>query len=453
MLLPAAARMTDWKTLYKRHLEVIALRHAHAAERAAAPALLIDAGAPVRYFGDDQAAPFRASAWFRQWLPLDDAAHCCLYVRAGARPVLFYHQPRDYWHAPPADPAGDWVDAFDIRIVDDEAALARALAGVVEQGAVYLGGARERVAELPIAAVNPAAACDYLDYHRATKTPYEQACIEAATATAVRGHVAAAAAWTAGGSEYDVLLAYLAASAQTEADTPYASIVAENAHAAVLHYQHRDRVPAGARRSLLVDAGATHRGYAADITRTWTGADSHGFGDLVAALDAAQQALVAGIRPGMPFADLHAAAHLAVGRILVHAGLLRTSPEHAAESGITRTFLPHGLGHLLGLNTHDAGGHLADDHGRPRPPPARDPFLRNTRTIDIDQVFTIEPGIYFIPMLLEALRGCPLARHVRFDAVDALCPCGGVRIEDNVVVTATGARNLTREAFAARAGA
>lgn len=441
--------MSDWKTLYQQHFATLVARHTEATERGAVSGLFIDAGAPRYHFRDDQEVSFRPTAWFRQWLPLPDAAHCGLYFRPGVRPVLFYYQPRDYWHATPADPAGFWVDAFDIHVVNDAEELARAVAATVPANTAYLGADPDRFPQLPLAAINPDPVCDYLDFYRASKTAFEQASMAAATAQSVRGHVAAARAYAGGGSEFDVLFAYLQGSAQTEQETPYGSIVAENEHAAVLHYQHRDRGPAKRRHGLLIDAGAQHHGYAADITRTYAAAPGE-FADLVAAMDAAQQQMIASIRPGMDFVDLHAAAHRAVGNILTTAGLVTTSVDAAIESGITRTFLPHGLGHLLGLHTHDAGGHLANDRGGRRPPPARDPALRNTRTVEVDQAFTIEPGIYFIPMLLNQLRSEPAGKYVRFDRVEALLPCGGIRIEDNVIVTGTGVRNLTREAFAAQ---
>jgi Xaa-Pro dipeptidase len=117
-------------------------------------------------------------------------------------------------------------------------------------------------------------------------------------------------------------------------------------------------------------------------------------------------------------------------------------------SGITRSFLPHGLGHLLGLQVHDAGGHLADTAGRRREPPRGDPFLRLTRTLSPGMVVTIEPGLYFIPALLRAMLAKHEA-HVSRAMIERLLPFGGIRIEDNVAVTADGHRNLTREAFAA----
>ena len=138
--------------------------------------------------------------------------------------------------------------------------------------------------------------------------------------------------------------------------------------------------------------------------------------------------------------------HREVGRLLTDCGIVKSSPEEAFDSGVTEAFFPHGLGHLLGTQTHDIGGHLTDERGTIKRPDPRYPALRLTREIEPDMVFTIEPGIYFIPMLLAPIRE---RTDIDWRLVDELTPCGGIRIEDNVVVTATGCRNLTRPVFEA----
>jgi Xaa-Pro dipeptidase len=112
-------------------------------------------------------------------------------------------------------------------------------------------------------------------------------------------------------------------------------------------------------------------------------------------------------------------------------------------------FFPHGIGHLLGLQTHDVAGLQATPAGGTltRPPGHR--YLRLTRTLVPGTVVTIEPGLYFIDLLLDAAKADGRGTAIVWPAVDALRPYGGIRIEDNVVATAAGAVNLTREAFAA----
>src|SRR5699024_5741604 len=218
---------------------------------------------------------------------------------------------------------------------------------------------------------------------------------------------------------------------------------------AVLHYQFRSPEVPRSMRSFLLDAGADWRGYAADITRTWTLEEHREFGNLVEAMDAAQRSLADGVRAGVDFVDLHRDAHLAVAAVLEQAGLVRMPPEEQVETGVSAHFLPHGLGHHIGAQVHDVGG-LVDEHGNALPPPARYPALRLTRKLEPGNVVTIEPGLYFIPTFLEKLRAGDHAAKVDWQAIERLTPFGGIRIEDNVLVSESEPVNFTRQAFAER---
>jgi len=123
------------------------------------------------------------------------------------------------------------------------------------------------------------------------------------------------------------------------------------------------------------------------------------------------------------------------------------SAEAAVESGLSAVFYPHGLGHYLGLQTHDVAGLIADADGTPIPRPEGHPFLRLTRTLEAGNVLTIEPGLYFIEPLLRKWRENGDVGAIAWDKVEAFAPYGGIRIEDNMVVTDGVPRNLTREAF------
>src|SRR6185436_4105992 len=118
------------------------------------------------------------------------------------------------------------------------------------------------------------------------------------------------------------------------------------------------------------------------------------------------------------------------------------------ERRISSTFLPHGVGHYLGLQVHDVGGFMADRGGKTIPKPDGHPYLRLTRVVEPGMVFTIEPGLYFIDTLLADLRKTENATYVDWDKVEKLRKYGGIRIENDVVVTETGNENLTRAAFA-----
>ncbi|AHI30101.1 hypothetical protein AU14_11285 [Marinobacter similis] len=115
---------------------------------------------------------------------------------------------------------------------------------------------------------NPAPLLAALDETRVRKTPYEIACLARANEIAVRGHRAARDAFLAGGSEFEINLAYQQATGQREAEAPYHSIIGVNEHAGTLHYQYYDTQAPERPRSLLIDAGVRFRGYCSDITRT-----------------------------------------------------------------------------------------------------------------------------------------------------------------------------------------
>ena len=160
-------------------------------------------------------------------------------------------------------------------------------------------------------------------------------------------------------------------------------------------------------------------------------------------------AIVDKVRAGVDYRELHVETHKMLADVLVEAELATGDPDTLLATGVTSAFFPHGLGHLLGIQVHDVGGHQENEAGAIIDPPSGHPFLRLTRILEEDMVVTIEPGLYVIDMLLDKLRGTPAETHVNWRTVDWLRPYGGIRIEDDVRVLADGAVNLTRNAFAA----
>ena len=116
---------------------------------------------------------------------------------------------------------------------------------------------------------------------------------------------------------------------------------------------------------------------------------------------------------------------------------------------MSSVFFPHGLGHYLGLQTHDVAGLIADADGTPIPRPDGHPFLRLTRTLEAGNVLTIEPGLYFVEPLLRKWCENGDVAAINWKKVEMLTPYGGIRIEDNMLVMGGEPRNLTRGAFAA----
>jgi len=431
---------------YVRHLQEMQRRVEAALQRGGFDALLISSGIERRGFLDDKPYPFQVNPHFKAWVPLTDHPYSWLVIRPQERLRVVVYQPNDYWHIPPAEPAGAWTAAVDLAIVhslDDVPGCIRVpgrLAIIGEAGPSALAGRAPN---------NPPEVVNALHYARGRKTEYELQQMRSATRRAVPAHRAAREAFDAGASESEIHQAYLATCGHSDLDLPYSNIVALNGHAAILHYQQRRKSfgPAS-QRSLLIDAGAEFCGYGCDITRTWSDGDVY-FDALVTGLTHAQLSLVDEVRPGADFVEIHLDAHREVATLLHDLGLVQgLSVEAMVSEGISSVFFPHGVGHLLGLQVHDVGGHMADDKDGVRMPPHDHPHLRLTRRMEPDMVVTIEPGIYFIPQLLEQLRARPLASAIDWGMVEHLSRFGGVRIEDNVVCRSFGPpENLTREAF------
>ncbi|MFP5245572.1 MAG: Xaa-Pro dipeptidase, partial [Thermoanaerobaculia bacterium] len=314
----------------------------------------------------------------------------------------------------------------------------------------FIGEWDERFASWGDFTPNPEAVVNSLHLDRAQKTEYEIECIRRANIRGARGHRAAEKAFREGKSEYEIHLEYLRGADHVEEETPYGNIIALNESSATLHYYHhtRDRFDDDKLHSFLIDAGAQYHGYASDITRTYSRKKDE-FQELIDAIDAAQLELVAACRPNTNYIDIHLLAHRKVGELLTRFDFVKgLDADGAVAKRITSTFLPHGVGHFLGLQVHDVGGFMRDRDGSTIPKPEGHPYLRLTRVVDPGMVFTIEPGLYFIDSLLGELRKTDAAQFVNWDKVDRFRKFGGIRIEDNVVITETGNDNLTREAFA-----
>jgi len=379
-------------------------------------------------------------------VPLTGLPFSFIVYTPGATPVLVYYQPRDYWHVVPGAPSGYWTPYFDVRVVHSVEDIAQHLPENRDK-CVAIGDFHDEALAFGIDRINPSKAMHILHFARGTKTAYELAVMRLASERAVAGHIAAETAFRNGESEFDIHRAYCKAVSHTDLELPYGNIVALNEHGAVLHYTDLDRDAPSETRSFLIDAGAQVHGYAADITRTYSYDDKR-FQALIDLMDELQQKLVAKIRAGVDYRDVHIDTHRRVGKVLVEAELATGNPDDLLESGVTSAFFPHGVGHLLGIQVHDVGGFMENESGTTIDPPSGHPFLRLTRVLQEDMVLTIEPGIYVIDMLLENLRGTPAEGQVNWQNVDWLRPFGGIRIEDDVRVLADGCENLTRDAFA-----
>ncbi len=437
----SAASVDD---LYPEHLQTVIRRTDRSLEAAGFDALVIQAGSPPTLFLDDQDYPYKVNPHFKAWVPILDNPHSLLVYQPGARPRVLFYQPNDYWHKPASLPREPWADAVDLMPMAEPS---KAREHWAKLGRVAFIGPRDGFDAAEAEAVNDAGLLARLHYDRAVKTPYEIECMRRASALGALGHLAALAAFRRGESEYNVHMRYLEACRQREEEMPYNNIVAYNEHAAVLHYQRLEREAPSPLRSFLIDAGAQYRGYASDITRTYA-ASSGRFADLVDGVNRAQLQLCEEIVAGRDYRDVHLIAHRILGEVMHQVGLTTISGQEALDGGVTSVFFPHGIGHLLGLQVHDVGGIMGDVRGGERKRPEGHPYLRLTRMLEPGVVVTVEPGIYLIDSLLKAAHDSAKRSLIDWAVVDELRPFGGVRIEDNVLTTASRPENMTREALA-----
>lgn len=439
--------MESLSTLYKEHIAVLQARALEILQRNQLDALLIHSGELLGTFLDDYNYPFKVNPQFKAWVPVTQVPNCWLWVDGVNAPKLWFYSPVDYWHSVEPLPDSFWTHDVQVLPLAKPDDIRKQLPADLSRVA-YIGYCQARALALGISAdhLNPKAVIDYLHYHRAYKTGYEVACMREAQKLAVSGHRAAQEAFLSGMSEFDISMAYLTATGHRETEVPYGNIVALNEHAAILHYTTLQHQPPAEMRSFLIDAGAEYNGYAADLTRTYSAKSDNDFAALIKDLNNEQQGLIGTIKPGVRYTDYHVQMHQRIARILkTHNIVVDISEEAMVEQDLTGPFLPHGLGHPLGLQVHDVGGFQQDENGTHLAAPSQYPYLRCTRIIQPGMVLTIEPGIYFIESLLASWREGKFSKHFNWDKIEALKPFGGIRIEDNIVIHDNRIENMTRD--------
>lgn len=433
---------STFKDLYLAHVAELQIRAKNVLRREGLDGLVIHSGKELKIFLDDNSYPFKCNPHFKHWLPLTDVSNCWLLLNGEDKPTLIYYQPVDFWHHIKTLEDEFWCDSFDIKIISQASDIDKFLP-YDKVGLAYLGEHIEVATALGFTNINPEPVLNYLHFHRAYKTDYEQACLRQANVIALKGHQAAKNSYLNGDTEFAIQQAYLQAISHSESETPYQNIIALNEHSAILHYSRLSRVKPKVVRSFLIDAGASFHGYGADITRTYAKVGSH-FNDLIMQLELLMLSAVERLKPGISYLDLHISVHRDLAGLLKAFDIIKVDVETALNTGIVASFFPHGLGHHLGLQTHDVGGFMADERGTHVSPPAEHAFLRTTRLVEANQVFTIEPGIYFIPSLLAQLKASSHASMVNWQIVEQLSLFGGIRIEDNIIVHQSHNENISR---------
>jgi Xaa-Pro aminopeptidase len=203
-------------------------------------------------------------------------------------------------------------------------------------------------------------------------------------------------------------------------------------------------------RMMVTDAGAeTQLHYASDITRTVPvgGKFSKRQAEIYQTVLDANMKSIEAIKPGIKYRDIHFLAARVIVDGLKKIGLMKGDTDEAVEAGAHTLFFPHGLGHMMGMDVHDMEGlgenNVGYDEETIRAKEFGNAYLRLGKVLKPGFVLTVEPGIYFIPELIDQFKSeGKFTDFINYDKVETYKDFGGVRIEDDVLVTETGFRVL-----------
>jgi Xaa-Pro aminopeptidase len=284
-----------------------------------------------------------------------------------------------------------------------------------------------------------------LEAARRPKDRFELELVAKAVRATAAGYARAVEVIRPGATEREIKIELEAEMLRHGADAlGYDSIVGIGQRAGILHSTPTD---AAARASdvVLIDAGGAVRGYTADVTRTYPAsgkftAEAQAIYDIVLA---AELAAINAARAGIEWHDVHRAAAHELAEGLAHLGILRVSPDAACETEAIALFFPHGIGHMVGLGVRDVGGRAP---GREEGRLCCGAKVRVDMPIRENFLMTVEPGLYFVPALLDdPEKRARFHDAFNWDALDRWRPVGGVRIEDNVLITNGEPVVLTQE--------
>jgi Xaa-Pro aminopeptidase len=447
------AFQVSWPEIYKQ-------RRNHLRETVGSGVILwIGHEAQPRNYADNT-FPFRQNSHFLYYTGLSQPNLAMLSFPETDRDVLFADpagMDDIVWSGPGPGPI-DLAGAAGIATVEpmdrleDYLAKARARGASIHYLAPYQLSSLIRIARLLNMGINDVAPgasqllMETVACQRSIKSAVEIAEIEEALSVTEKMHRACMAAARAGKREYELagLIQGIALSHdRQQAFTPIVTVRGEVLH----NHSYDGMLTAG--RLLLNDSGAeSARYYASDITRTcpvdgrFTGQQA----DIYNVVLHMQLGTINSIRPDVSYHDVHLGACKILVEDLISLGLMKGNVSDAVEAGAHALFFPHGIGHMMGLDVHDMED-LGDIVGYRKEEKRSSQFglkfLRLSRPLEPGYVLTVEPGIYFIPALMDRWKGEAIHKDfINYNKVDSFRHFGGIRIEDDILVTATGARVL-----------
>ncbi|PBP17848.1 hypothetical protein BUE80_DR011387, partial [Diplocarpon rosae] len=276
---------------------------------------------------------------------------------------------------------------------------------------------------------------------RVVKDEYEIALIKKANNISSLGHTAVLKAVKNANNERELEALFIQkCMANGAREQAYHSIVASGTAGATLHYVNNAQPLAG-KLNLLLDAGGEYACYASDITRTFpiNGQFSPESKSIYKIVLKMQLDCIELLKEGVVWDDVHLAAHGIAIDGLLELGILQGSKKDILEARTSVAFFPHGLGHYLGMDTHDTGGHANYED--------KDTIFRYLRVrgaLPAGSIITVEPGIYFCRFIIEPYLKDPVhSAYINLEELNKYWDVGGIRIEDNLLITKSGYENLT----------
>jgi Xaa-Pro dipeptidase len=227
----------------------------------------------------------------------------------------------------------------------------------------------------------------------------------------------------------------------------YTCICASGENASILHYGHSGlpnskKINEG--EMVMFDMGCEYHCYASDISRSFpvSGKFTLEQKQIYESVLAAQEAVMKAMKPGVSWVDMHKLSNRVICEELKKYGFLKGDIDEMMKHHIGAIFMPHGLGHFMGIDTHDVGGYNGNYERINEQPGLKN--IRTVRVLEPGMVLTVEPGIYFIDSLLDKALADPIqSQFLVKEKIQQFRNFGGVRIEDDVIVTENGIENMT----------
>ncbi|KAG5918890.1 hypothetical protein E4U42_006712 [Claviceps africana] len=410
--------------------------------------IYLEARATKMQEDNDSPEHFRQRRYF-YYLSGCNVADCCLAYDIQSEQSILFIPPIDpddvIWSGLPltVNDALQQYDVDEVKYTSDVNATLANLAKGNPQSTVFAiaNQVADHVTLSPFADKDLQTVKAAIEVCRVVKDEFEVAMIQKANHIASQAHSAVVERAKTATTEQELYATFLERCvSQGAPEMPYHPIVAAGRAAATLHYVD-NTAPLKGKLNLLLDAGCEWNNYASDITRTFplTGKFSKESTDIYAIVYRMQKECTARIKADILWDDVHLHAHRVAVEGLLSLGILKGDVEEILEARTSAAFFPHGLGHHLGLDTHDTGG-----NPNPHDKDKLFRYLRIRGRIPAGAVVTVEPGIYFCDFIIKPYLADPAhSKYIDVQVLDRYWDVGGVRLEDNVYVTENGCENLT----------